>query len=90
MLDGIVLEQGIVDRQDGTARIAEHRVDALVLQGFDDHFGAVHQSRHAVLRGLAVQDGKTAIKKAPGGALWSAPEADAETSLGPFRAPELR
>ena len=36
------LEQRVIDRKHGAARIAEHELDALIRQGFDDHFGTGH------------------------------------------------
>src|SRR5437588_9664052 len=44
--DGILMEYRVVDRQDGAAGIAEDHVDALILQGFDDHFGTAHLLHH--------------------------------------------
>ena len=46
----LVIVQHVVDRQDGAAGIAENDIDALVLQGLDDHFGAGHLFGHFVLR----------------------------------------
>ena len=42
----LLLEEHVVDRKDGAARIAEKNLHALVLQGFDHHFGAGHFLRH--------------------------------------------
>ena len=38
----LLLENLVVDRQHGAARIAEHGVDPLVLQRLQHHFGARH------------------------------------------------
>jgi len=38
----VLLEDLVIDRQHGAARIAEDRLDTLIDEGFDDHFGAVH------------------------------------------------
>ncbi len=38
----VLVEQGVVDRQHRAARIAEDHLDALVLEGAHDHFGAGH------------------------------------------------
>ena len=46
--DVVLLEQLVVDREDGAAGIAEHGVDALVLERLDHHPGA----RHLAGRGL--------------------------------------
>src|SRR6185312_9625958 len=42
----VLVEDGVVDRQHRAARIAEHHLDALVLQRLDDHFGAGHVLGH--------------------------------------------
>ncbi len=44
-----LLEQRIVDRQHGTARIAEQMLHALVGERLDHHFGAGHFLGHALL-----------------------------------------
>ena len=38
----VLLEDFVIDRQHGSARIAENRIDALVDQGADDQGGATH------------------------------------------------
>jgi hypothetical protein len=38
--DGVLLEDGVVDRQDGAAGVAEDDLDALVLEGAQEDFGA--------------------------------------------------
>ena len=48
--DLVLAEERVVDRQHRAAGIAEHVLDALVLQRLDDHFGAGHLLRH---RGLS-------------------------------------
>ncbi len=48
MLDMILMEQGVVNRQDGAAGIAEDRLDALILQGAHDHFRAGQQIGHVL------------------------------------------
>jgi hypothetical protein len=40
------MEDRIVDRQDGATGIAEDDVDALILQGFDHHFGTAYLLHH--------------------------------------------
>ena len=50
VVDEILLEDGVVDRQHGTARIPEDCFNALILQGLDDHFGPGHLLRHVSLR----------------------------------------
>ena len=42
MAQPVLLEDLVIDRQHGAARIAEDRLDTLIDEGFDDHFGAVH------------------------------------------------
>ena len=42
----VLLKDRVVDRQHGAARIAEERLDALVLQRLDDHFRAGHHICH--------------------------------------------
>ena len=44
-----LLEQRVVDRQHGTARIAEQMLHALVGERLDHHFGAGHFLGHALL-----------------------------------------
>ena len=44
--DVVLLEDRVVDRQHRAAGIAEDGVDALVLQGLNDHLGAGHLSLH--------------------------------------------
>ena len=50
VLHEVLLEDGVIDRKDRTAGIAENRLDALVLQGLDDHFRTGHLFRHGRLR----------------------------------------
>jgi hypothetical protein len=47
--DGVLLEQRVVERKNGAARIAEDHLDALVLQRPQDDLGARH---HAGIGGL--------------------------------------
>ncbi len=49
VLDLVLLEQRVVDRQHGAARIAEQVLDALVLKRCDDHLGAGHHLAHNTL-----------------------------------------
>ena len=42
VLDLVLLDDLVIDRQDGAAGIAEDMLDALIDQGLDDHFGARH------------------------------------------------
>ena len=42
----VLLEQLVIDREDGPAGIAEHHLDALIRQGFYDHRRARHRLRH--------------------------------------------
>ena len=49
VLDAILLEQLVVDRQDGTARIAENMLDALIGESLKHHLGARHCARHRIL-----------------------------------------
>ena len=42
----VLVKERVVDRQHRAARIAEHDVDALILQRLDDHFRAGHLLRH--------------------------------------------
>ncbi len=44
--DLVLLEQLVIDRQNRSARIAEHCVHALVAQGLDDDLGAGHVTGH--------------------------------------------
>jgi hypothetical protein len=46
VLDLVLMEERVVDRQHGPARIAEHVFDALVLQGPHHHLGAGHRLDH--------------------------------------------
>ena len=60
VLHGVLLEQRVIDRQNRAAGIAENRIDALVLEGFDDYFRTGHLFRHRLLRSVwsGVQDNK--------------------------------
>jgi hypothetical protein len=40
--DLLLLEKLVIDRQDRAARLAENRVDAMLVQCMDYHFGACH------------------------------------------------
>src|SRR3546814_2719277 len=42
--DRILLEQRVVNRQHGTARIAENDLDPLIDKGLDHQFGTAHRS----------------------------------------------
>jgi hypothetical protein len=44
----LLVEKHVVDRKDRAARIAEQNLDALILQGFDNHFRAGHFLRHGL------------------------------------------
>ena len=44
--DRILMKDRVVDRQNGAAGIAEYDVDALILQGFDHHFGTAQLLHH--------------------------------------------
>jgi hypothetical protein len=50
MFDMILVEQGVVDRQDRAARVAENRFDSLIPQRPDDHLSAGHQIGHVLLQ----------------------------------------
>ena len=78
MLDIVLLDDLVIDRQDRAAGIAEDVLDALVLQRPDDHFRAghfdavrllFHRSPHRV----RLHGPHSANKKGPLGALLSAP-----------------
>jgi hypothetical protein len=50
--DGVLLEQGVVDREDRAAGIAEYDVDTLIDQGLEQQLGAGeisgrHRRRHS-------------------------------------------
>ena len=49
VLDMVLVEQRVVDRQHRAARIAEDVLDALVGEGLDHHLGAGHLLRHGQL-----------------------------------------
>jgi hypothetical protein len=54
MLDLLLLEERVIDRQHRTAGIAEEMLDALILKGANDHFGASHHLAHnGLLRDLS-------------------------------------
>jgi hypothetical protein len=42
VLDVVLLEELVIDRKHGAARIAEQMLDAIVLQRLHDHLGAGH------------------------------------------------
>ena len=44
--DALLLEQRIVDREDGAARIAEHDLDAEIAQRLDQYVRAALLDRH--------------------------------------------
>jgi hypothetical protein len=75
VLDRLLMEQGVVDREHGAAGIAEEGVDPLILQGADHHLGAGHRLAHG--RGsfrISGSSGSVAgqnpgNKKGPGGGL---------------------
>ena len=46
VLEAILLEQLVIDRQHGAARIAENMLDALVGESLKHHLGACHCARH--------------------------------------------
>ena len=46
VLDLVLVEERIVDRQHGAAGITEDVLDTLVLKRLDDHLGAGHLSGH--------------------------------------------
>ena len=46
VLDAVLLEQLVIDRQDGAARIAENVLDALIGESLKHHLGACHCARH--------------------------------------------
>jgi hypothetical protein len=52
MLDEILVKQGVVDRQDRAAWIAENGFDSLIPQRPDDHFRSGHQIGHILLQGV--------------------------------------
>jgi hypothetical protein len=56
MLYEILVEQGVVDRQDRAARIAENGFDTLVSQRPDDHFRAGHQIGHILLQRVPFEE----------------------------------
>ena len=59
--DRVLLENLVVDRQHGAAGIAEHHLDALILQGLHHHLRAGHRPRHVFLHPSVTQ------QKAPEG-----------------------
>ncbi len=46
VLDAILLEQLVIDRQHGAARIAENMLNALIGESLKHHLGACHCARH--------------------------------------------
>src|SRR5947209_16109920 len=62
------MEDRVVDRQDGAAGIAEDHVDALILQGFDDHFGTAHLLHHGPSPSGFLRISRN--KKGPGEGPW--------------------
>ena len=65
VLDPILLEQLVIDRQHGAARIAENVLDALIGERLEHHFCACHRARHLNLTGtsLAPRHGTSAAGK---------------------------
>ena len=49
VLELVLLEHGVVNRQDGAAGVAEHVFDPLIEKGLDHHFGAGHFLAHRLL-----------------------------------------
>jgi hypothetical protein len=49
VLDLVLLEDRVIDRQHRAAGIAEQMFDALILKRADDHFGAGHHLAHNAL-----------------------------------------
>ena len=43
--DRLLFEQNVINRQHGTARIAEHILDTVIDQGLQHHLGAGHLPR---------------------------------------------
>ncbi len=81
--DVVLLEDRVVDRQHRAAGIAEHRVDALVLQGLNDHLRAGHLSVHSLRLRPSFVQAAWGHKKTPArgvmarkvrSALWPFPE----------------
>ena len=70
MLDEVLVEQRVIDRQHRAARIAENRIDALILQGLHNHFRAAHLVRHVIRPsvGPRARGGIPGNKKGPRGA----------------------
>jgi hypothetical protein len=46
VLDGVLMEERVIDRKHRAARIAEHVLDPLILEGADHHLGAGHRLGH--------------------------------------------
>ena len=95
MLDEILVKQGVVDRQDRAARIAENGFDSLVPQRPDDHFRSGHQIGHVLLQPVPLErlfaiSQIWAIKKAPEGLGYAPAEGSAEPISVPPPAPALR
>ncbi|CAM5201017.1 hypothetical protein BTHI11S_04833 [Bosea thiooxidans] len=49
VLDLVLLENGVVNREYGAARITEQVLDTLILKRADDHLGAGHHLAHYAL-----------------------------------------
>ena len=49
VLDAVLLEQLVIDRQHGAAGIAENMLDALIGESLEHHLGARHCARHRIL-----------------------------------------
>ena len=64
MLDPVLLEQRVIDREHRAARIAEDVLHALIGERLDHHFGAGHFFRHRPLQLVAVRR-ISGIKKGP-------------------------
>jgi hypothetical protein len=102
MAHALLLEQHVIDREDGAAGIAKENVDAMILQGFDHHFSAGHLFRHRlgfpflslsrVLLGLGVAWATKNLgnKKGPQGAFGQAPVAGNRAMPGPALARKIR
>ena len=62
--DVVLLEDLVIDRQHRAARIAEHGIHTLILQGLHDHPRAAHHLGHLSLHPSAAQ-GRAARNKKP-------------------------